>query len=206
MDREIYGYIRVSTKEQRTDRQKNALDEFGVPPQNVFTDKISGKNFNRPAWKKLMKKLRPDDLLVVKSVDRLGRNYAEMIEEWRIITKEKQADIYVIDMPILDTRGKRDLMGTLIGDLVLALMSFFSQSERDAIRKRQAEGIAVAKAKGIKFGATPMKPPVDFPGIHRQWAKGELSAREAAKILGVSHHTFLKWARKLGAELNFRAQ
>lgn len=206
MDKKIYGYIRVSTKEQHIDRQQIALDEFGVPPQNVFIDKMSGKNFDRPAWKKLMRKLKPDDLLVVKSVDRLGRNYAEMIEEWRIITKEKQADIYVIDMPILDTRGKRDLMGTLIGDLVLALMSFFSQSERDAIRKRQAEGIAVAKAKGIKFGAAPMKPPVDFLGIHRQWAKGELSARQAAKMLGVSHHTFLKWARKLGSEANLNTR
>ncbi len=206
MDKKIYGYIRVSTKEQHIDRQQIALDEFGVPPQNVFIDKMSGKNFDRPAWKKLMRKLKPDDLLVVKSVDRLGRNYAEMIEEWRIITKEKQADIYVIDMPILDTRGKRDLMGTLIGDLVLALMSFFSQSERDAIRKRQAEGIAVAKAKGIKFGAAPMKPPAEFPGIHSQWAKGELSARGAAKMLGVSHHTFLKWARKMGSEANLSAQ
>ncbi len=206
MNKQIYGYIRVSTTDQNTDRQKIALDAFGVPPQNMFVDKVSGKDFERPAWKRLMKTLRQDDLVVVKSVDRLGRNYEEMIEQWRLITKQKQADIFVLDTPILDTRGKRDLMGTLIADIVLVVMSFFAQSEREAIRQRQAEGIAVAKAKGVKFGGIPMQPPLDFPRIYKEWEKGELSAREAARNLRVSHHTFLKWARKMGAEANFRAQ
>lgn len=195
MNGKIYGYIRVSTKEQHEERQRIALDELGVPRENVFMDKLSGKNFDRPAWQKLLRKLRPDDLLVVKSVDRLGRNYAEMMEQWSTITKEKQADIYVIDMPILDTRGKRDLMGTLVADIVLAIASYFAESERAAIRQRQAEGIAIAKAKGVKFGKTPMQPPKEFPVLREEWKQKRLSARQAGKRLGVSHHTFLKWAR-----------
>ena len=153
MGNKIYGYIRVSTKEQHEDRQRIALDAFGVPRDNMFMDKISGKDFDRPAWKRLMETLRPDDLLVVKSVDRLGRNYVEMIDQWRMITKTKQADIFVIDTPILDTRGKRDLMGTLVADLVLVVMSYFAQSEREANHQRQAEGIAAAKAKGGEIRA-----------------------------------------------------
>ena len=196
MNGKIYGYVRVSTKEQHEERQRIALETFGVPKENVFMDKQSGKNFDRPGWKRLMKALRSDDLLVLKSVDRLGRNYAEMIEEWRVITKKKQADIYVMDMPILDTRGKRDLMGTLVADLVLVIASYFAQSEREAIRQRQAEGIAAAKAKGVKFGAKPKELPEDFEDVRREWEQGELSAREAGKRLGVSHHTFLKWAKR----------
>lgn len=196
MNGKTYGYIRVSTKEQHEDRQRIALDEFGVPKENIFMDKLSGKNFNRPSWKRLMRRLQPDDLLVVKSIDRLGRNYTETIEQWRIITKQKPADIYVIDMPILDTRGKRNLMATLVADLVLVVASFFAESERNAIRQRQAEGIAAAKARGVKFGRSPMEQPAGFFNVCTEWANGAISAREAGKRLGVSHHTFLKWAKQ----------
>lgn len=195
MNGKTYGYIRVSTKEQHEDRQRIALDEFGVPEENIFMDKISGKNFDRPAWKRLMRKLQADDLLVVKSIDRLGRNYTEMIDQWRIITKNKQADIYVIDMPILDTRGKRNLMTTLVADLVLAIVSYFAESERDVIRQRQAEGIAAAKARGVRFGRAPMKKPSGFSAVYAAWRIGAFSSREAGKRLGVSHSTFLKWAK-----------
>lgn len=196
MNKKIYGYIRVSTIDQNIDRQEIALKSFGVPPENVFIDKQSGKDFDRPEWKRLMKKLRSNDLLVVKSMDRLGRNYEEMTKMWRVITKQKQADIYVIDMPVLDTRGKRDLMGTLIADIVLVVMSFFAQSEREAIRQRQAEGIAAARAKGKQLGLKPMEPPPEFPQVREEWAQGKLSARQAAKRLGVCNHTFAKWAKK----------
>ena len=196
MGKQIYGYIRVSTVEQNIDRQQIALAAFGVSPENIFVDKVSGKDFDRPEWKRLMKALRRDDLVVVKSVDRLGRNYEEMIEQWRLITKKKQADIYVLDMPVLDTRGKRDLMGTLIADIVLVVMSFFAQSEREAIRQRQAEGIAAARAKGKHLGLKPMEPPPEFPQVREEWAQGKLSARKAAKKLGVSNHTFAKWTKK----------
>lgn len=196
MEGKTYGYIRVSTKEQHEDRQCIALNDFGVPQGNIFMDKLSGKNFNRPAWKQLMRKLQPDDLLVVKSIDRLGRNYTEMIEQWRIITKKKQADIYVIDMPVLDTRGKRNLMTTLVADIVLVVASYFAETERTAIRQRQAEGIAAAKAKGVKFGRGRKEKPDIFPAVYENWANGVLSAREAGRRLGVSHHTFLKWVRQ----------
>lgn len=195
MGEKIYGYIRVSTREQHEDRQRLALDEFGVSRDYMFMDKLSGKNFDRPAWKNLMSLLRPDDLLVVKSIDRLGRNYEEMIEQWRIITKTKQADIFVIDTPILDTRGKRDLMGTLVADLVLVVMSYFAQSERDVNHQRQAEGIAAATARGVKLGRPPKQPPAAFFQLCRQWEKGDLSARSAAGKLGVTCNTFLKWAK-----------
>lgn len=194
MGNKIYGYIRVSTKEQREDRQRIALDAFGVPRENMFMDKISGKDFDRPAWKRLMATLRPDDLLVVKSVDRLGRNYVEMIDQWRLITKTMQVDIFVIDTPILDTRGKRDLMGTLVADLVLVVMSYFAQSEREANHQRQAEGIAAAKAKGVQFGRPSKNPPAAFSALHEEWEQGFISARKAAKQLGVACNTFLKWA------------
>lgn len=190
----IYGYIRVSTKEQHEDRQRIALDAFGVSPENVFMDKMSGKDFDRPAWKRLMKTLRPDDLLVVKSVDRLGRNYAEMTDQWRLITKTMQVDIFVIDTPILDTRGQRDLMGSLVADLVFVVMSYFAQSEREANHQRQAEGIAAAKANGVKFGRPTKNPPAAFSALCEKWRQGLISARYAAKQLGVACNTFLKWA------------
>ena len=148
----IYGYIRVSSKDQNEDRQRIALAEAGVRDRNIFGDKQSGKDFNRPQYKKLLKKLKEDDLLYVKNIDRLGRNYEEIQEQWRVITKEKRVDIVVLDMPLLDTRRGKDLMGTFLSDIVLQVLSFVAENERVSIRQRQAEGIAAAKAKGVKFG------------------------------------------------------
>lgn len=192
----IYGYIRVSTREQHTDRQLAALDAFGVPRACIFMDRMSGRSFDRPSWRRLMERLAPDDLLVVKSVDRIGRNYEEMIEQWRMITKEKQADILILDMAILDTRGKRDLMGTLVADIVLVIASYFAHSEREANHQRQAEGIAAARARGVRFGRPLKEPPAAFAGVYAKWRSGQISARGAARRLGVSCGTFLKWAQK----------
>ena len=191
-----YGYVRVSTKDQHVDRQRLALLNFGVLDQNIFTDKQSGKDFKRPAYQKLLKKLKPDDTIVVKSIDRLGRNYAEIIEQWRIITKEKHSNIVVLDMPLLDTRNKKDLIGTLIADVVLQLLSYVAETEREFIHQRQTEGIAAAKKRGVKFGRPAINIPDNFSYVYQQWVQGELSARQAAKILGVSHVTFLNWTKK----------
>ena len=160
----IYGYMRVSTREQNEDRQRIALIEMGVPEKNIYADKLSGKDFNRPQYKKLLKKLDSGAVLFVKSIDRLGRNYADLNEQWRIITKEKGADIVVIDMPLLDTRREKNLLGTLISDIVLALLSYVAENERMNIRQRQAEGIAAAKARGVKFG----RPPIPLPDTLRK--------------------------------------
>ena len=191
-----YGYIRVSTKEQNEQRQLIALHEFGIQERRIFMDKQSGKDFVRPEYKRMICKLKAGDTIVIKSIDRLGRNYEEILEQWRIITKEKQASIVVLDMPLLDTRQNRDLTGTLIADIVLQLLSYVAQTEREFIRHRQAEGIAAAKARGVHFGRKPMKLPKEFECVHRMWIHGELSARKAASILGVSHPTFLRWARQ----------
>ena len=191
----IYGYSRISTPQQHDDRQRLALLNFGVPANNIFTDQQSGKNFNRPAYKRLLRKLKADDILVVKSIDRLGRNYSEIIEQWRIITKEKKAAIVVIDMPLLDTRREKDIMGTLIADLVLQIMSAFAQIERDFIRQRQREGIEAAKARGVRFGRLPIPKPDNYNEVYQQWKNGSISARAAAKLLGVSHFTFLRWVK-----------
>ena len=191
-----YGYVRVSTKDQHVDRQRLALLNFGVLDQNIFTDKQSGKDFKRPAYQKLLKKLKPDDTIVVKSIDRLGRNYAEIIEQWRIITKEKHSNIVVLDMPLLDTRNKKDLIGTLIADVVLQLLSYVAETERDFIHQRQAEGIAAAKKRGVKFGRPSISIPDNFHMIYQQWVQGKLSARQAAKALGISHVTFINWTKK----------
>ena len=191
----IYGYSRISTPQQHNDRQRIALLNFGVPANNIFTDQQSGKNFNRPAYKRLLRKLKADDILVVKSIDRLGRNYSEIIEQWRIITKEKKAAIVVIDMPLLDTRREKDIMGTLIADLVLQIMSAFAQIERDFIRQRQREGIEAAKARGVRFGRLPIPKPDNYNEVYQQWKNGSISARAAAKLLGVSHFTFLRWVK-----------
>lgn len=177
MKNSVYGYVRVSTKEQNEARQVIAMREFGVDEQNVFIEKQSGKDFNRPKYK------------------RLGRNYDEIIERWRIITKGKQAAIVVLDMPLLDTRQGRDLTGTLIADIVLQLLSYVAQTEREFIKRRQAEGIAAAKAKGVRFGAKPMEKPLSYEKYFAQWQRGEISARSAAKALNVTHPTFLKWAK-----------
>ena len=191
-----YGYVRVSTKEQNVDRQMIALREFGIEEKLVFVDKVSGKDFQRPQYKRLIKKIKPGDTLVIKSIDRLGRNYDEILEQWRYITKDLQASIVVLDMPLLDTRKGRDLTGTLIADIVLQLLSYVAQTEREFIRQRQAEGIAAAKAKGVSFGRRPMERPPEYPALRTAWSEGRLSARDAAQRLGISHKTFLKWVRE----------
>jgi len=190
-----YGYVRVSSRDQNEARQLVAMKEFGVPDDNIFMDKQSGKDFNRPSYARLMKKLRPGDVLVVKSIDRLGRNYDEILEQWRIITKEKQAAIVVLDMPLLDTRSNRDLTGTLIADIVLQLLSYVAETERAFIRQRQAEGIAAAKARGQRFGRPAKDRGEEYEACVTQWKEGTLSAAQASRRLGVSHNTFLKWAR-----------
>lgn len=191
-----YGYIRVSTKEQKTDRQLSALTAFGIEPRFIYTDKQSGKDFNRPSYKRVLRRIKPGDTLVIKSIDRLGRNYEEIIEQWRIITKEKNADIVVIDMPLLDTRQGRDLTGMLISDLVLQILSYVAQKEREFIRQRQAEGIAIAQANGVLFGRPPKEKPAEYESLLEKWKANEISARQAASLLGVSHVTFLKWSRE----------
>ena len=192
-----YGYARVSTKEQNEQRQIVALEEFGLDRKQIFTDKQSGKDFERTNYRKLVRRLKDGDTLVVKSIDRLGRNYEEILEQWRIITKDKGAAIVVLDMPLLDTRRNRDLTGTLIADIVLQLLSYVAQTEREFIRQRQAEGIAVAKAQGVRFGRPPLEKPEDFPAVQTAWQKKEISAREAARRLSVTHKTFLRWAHEL---------
>lgn len=189
-----YGYIRVSTKEQCEDRQMIALLDFSVKEENIYMDKLSGKDFNRPQYQKLVRKMRQGDVLVVKSIDRLGRNYEEILEQWRIITKKKQADIVVLDMPLLDTRQTgRDLTGTFVADLVLQILSYVAQTERENIRQRQKEGIAAAKSRGVRFGRPRKAIPPEFSGLREEWEKGRISSREAAKKLNVSQDTFLRW-------------
>ena len=192
-----YGYIRVSSKDQNEDRQRIAMNEAGVPEDNIFMDKQSGKDFNRPGYKLVLQKLKPDDTLIVKSIDRLGRNYEEILEQWRVITKEKRAAIVVLDMPLLDTRQGRDLVGTLIADIVLQVLSYFAQNERENIRRRQAEGIAAAKARGVHLGRRPMERPSDFEEVCSEWLDGALSARAAAKRLNISRQTFLNWTKNI---------
>lgn len=194
MKNNVYGYVRISTKDQNEARQVIAMREFGVDETNVFIEKQSGKDFNRPQYKRLLRNLKTGDTLVIKSIDRLGRNYDEIIEQWRIITKEKQAAIVVLDMPLLDTRQGRDLTGTLIADIVLQLLSYVAQTEREFIKRRQAEGIAAAKANGVRFGPKPMKKPEMFRKNYCMWKDKKISAREAARRLNVCHKTFLKWA------------
>ena len=191
----IYGYMRVSSRDQNEERQHLAMREFGVPEKNLYLDKMSGKDFQRPAYQRLLRKMKRGDTLVLKSIDRLGRNYNEILEQWRIITKEKEISVVVLDMPLLDTRQGRDLTGTLIADIVLQLLSYVAQTEREFIHQRQAEGIAAAKAKGVVFGRRPMPRPADYATVRHRWQQGELSARAAARLLGVTHKTFLLWAR-----------
>ena len=195
MKNNVYGYVRVSTKEQNEARQVIAMHEFGVDEQNVFIEKQSGKDFNRPKYKRLLRKLKAGDTLVIKSIDRLGRNYDESIDQWRIITKEKQAAIVVLDMPLMDTRQGRDLTGTLIADIVLQLLSYVAQTEREFIKRRQAEGIAAAKAREVQFGARPKARTSEYESVRNSWQNGMLSAREAARRIGVSHTTFLRWVK-----------
>ena len=177
----LYGYIRVSSRDQNEDRQIMALSQFPIPEKNIYIDKKSGKDFNRPAYRRLLRRLKPGDLLYVKSIDRLGRNYTEIIEQWRIITREKNADIKIIDMPLLDTTYGKDLLGTFISDLVLSVLSYAAELERDHIRSRQAEGIAAAKARGVRFGRPVKNLPDNFDELYTAWRRGELSSADLEK-------------------------
>lgn len=195
-DINIYGYIRVSSKEQNEDRQKIALTEMGVPENNIYMDKQSGKDFERTQYKRLLRKLNENSVLYIKSIDRLGRNYGELNEQWRIITKEKKADIVVIDMPLLDTRREKNLLGTFISDVVLALLSYVAENERTNIKQRQAEGIAAAKARGVKFGRPPLPIPQNFYQMHKDWRAGKITIEEAAKACNMCPKTFYSKAVK----------
>lgn len=185
-----YAYIRVSTKDQNERRQIIALKPYSIKKQNIYIDKQSGKDFDRPQYQKLLKKLKKDDLLYIKSIDRLGRNYSEILEQWRILTKQIGIDIVVIDMPLLDTRRGKDLMGTFLSDIVLQILSFVSENERSNIKQRQAEGIAAAKAKGIRFGRPPKPIPDNFYHVYSQWKQGTLTGSQAAKECGMPLSTF----------------
>ncbi len=192
----IYGYIRVSSKDQNEDRQLIALNEVGVERKNIYLDKKSGKDFDRPQYKKLLRKLKKDDLLYIKSIDRLGRNYEEILQQWRVLTKEKGIDIVVLDMPLLDTRRGKDLMGTFLSDIVLQVLSFVADNERTNIKQRQAEGIAAAKAKGVKFGRPPLPLPDNFYEVHKAWRSKKLTLKEAANACNMPVGTFYGKARK----------
>ena len=197
MEGNTYGYVRVSTQEQNESRQLDAMREFGVADEHVIVEKLSGKDFNRPQYQQLVKSLQSGDVLVVKSIDRLGRNYDEILEQWAMITKKRQAAIVVLDMPLLDTRQGRDLTGTLISDIVLQLLSYVAQTERENIRQRQAEGIAAARARGVRFGRRRIQVPDEFAYVAEQWEVGGISA--AANELGMSRDTFLRRAREFCA-------
>lgn len=186
----VYAYIRVSTKEQNEDRQLVAMKNLSVPDNNIFIDKQSGKDFKRPMYLKMVKKLKKDDILFIKSIDRLGRDYIEILEQWRILTKEKGIDIVVLDMPLLDTRRGKDLMGTFLSDIVLQVLSFVAENERTNIRQRQAEGIAAAKARGVKFGRPPKPLPREFHTIFKKWKNGTITGVEAAKACNMPMSTF----------------
>ena len=192
-----YGYIRVSSRDQNEERQFIALQSKGVKKSCIYIDKKSGKDFDRPQYKKLIKKLKPGDLLMIQSIDRLGRNYEEVQNQWRVLTKEKEADICVLDMPLLDTRQGKDLMGTFIADLVLQILSFVAQNEREFIRKRQAEGIAAAKARGVKFGRPPIPLPENFRAAHAAWRAKKLTLQQAADACHMKVGTFYDKAVKL---------
>ena len=187
---QIFGYARVSTREQNEARQVLALREFGVEDERIFTDRQSGKDFDRPAYRRLVRRLRPGDTLAVKSIDRLGRNYREILEQWRILTHERRVGVVVLDMPLLDTRRGKDLMGTFLSDIVLQVLSFVAENERTNIRQRQAEGIAAAKAKGIRFGRVPKPLPENFPAVYQCWKSGEITGTAAAKECGMPLSTF----------------
>ena len=193
----IYGYVRVSSTDQNEDRQLRALRSAGVAADRIYMDKQSGKDFHRPQYRRLVRRLRSGDLLYVLSIDRLGRNYEEIQNQWRILTKEIGADICVLDMPLLDTRNGKDLMGTFIADLVLQILSFVAQSERENIHKRQAQGIAAARARGVRFGRPPLEPPEDFHAIVASWEKGALPLGAALRRCGMSESTFYRRVREL---------
>ena len=190
MSANIYGYARVSTREQNEERQLIALEEMSVPKKHLFIDKQSGEDFRRPQYQKMVKRLKTDDLLYIKSIDRLGRNYEEILEQWRILTKEKRIDIVVLDMPLLDTRRGKDLMGTFLSDVVLQVLSFVAENERTNIRQRQAEGIAAAKARGVRFGRPPRPLPENYHSAYQRWKSGVITGTAAAKECGMPLSTF----------------
>ena len=191
----IYGYIRVSTRDQNEDRQLIALREQKVAEDNLFVDKQSGKDFQRPQYRRMVRKLKKDDLLYIKSIDRLGRNYGEILEQWRVLTKEKGIDIVVLDMPLLDTRRGKDLVGTFLSDIVLQVLSFVAENERANIRQRQAEGIAAAKARGVRFGRPPKPLPENYQSVYQRWRSGAITGMAAARECGMPLSTFRYRAR-----------
>lgn len=195
-----YGYVRVSSREQNEDRQLDALRGMEIEERNIFIDKQSGKDFERPQYKRLVRKVRREDLICIKSIDRLGRNYSEIQEQWRYLTKEKGADIVVLDMPLLDTRRGKDLMGTFLSDIVLQVLSFAAENERTNIRQRQAEGIAAAKARGVRFGRPQIIMPEYFGKTVRSWERKEITVEEAVRRCGVSESTFYRRLREYRAE------
>jgi DNA invertase Pin-like site-specific DNA recombinase len=191
-----YGYIRVSSRDQNEERQLIAMRELKIPGTHIFTDKQSGKDFDRPQYRRLVRRLKKDDILYIKSIDRLGRNYKEILEQWRVLTKEREVDIVVLDMPLLDTRRGKDLMGTFLSDIVLQVLSFVVENERANIRQRQAEGIAAAKARGVRFGRPPRPLPENFREVHRQWRNKKITLRQAAEACGMPEGTFYAKAAK----------
>lgn len=198
MKTEMYGYVRVSSKDQCEARQVLALREFKVPEHNIYMDKMSGKDFNRPQYRRMVRKLKAGDVLVVKSIDRLGRNYEEILEQWRMLTKKKEVDVVVLDMPLLDTRmSGGNLTGVFVADLVLQILSYVAQTERENIRQRQMEGIAAAKQRGVKFGRPKKQVPEEFARLREKWMQKEVSSREATKRLGISQDTFLRWSKNM---------
>lgn len=196
MNKKVYGYARVSTKEQNADRQLIALKHAGISPENIYIDKMSGRNFERPEYKQLLSKLDSDSVLYVKSIDRLGRNYQDLVEQWRIITKDKKSDLVVIDMPILDTRRDNNLISTLINDLVLTLLSYVAESEYTFIHQRQAEGIAAAKLRGVRFGRKPDPLPPNFSRAKNLWQQKKITLKEAAKLCDMPISTFFYKAKR----------
>ena len=190
ISRNTYGYVRVSTREQNEDRQMIAMGELSIPKKNIFLDKQSGKDFDRPHYKRMVRKLKPNDLLYIKSIDRLGRNYEEILEQWRILTREKRVDIVVLDMPLLDTRRGKDLMGIFLSDIVLQVLSFVAENERTSIRERQAEGIAAAKDRGVRFGRPPKPLPDNYLCVYKRWKSGAITGTMAAKECGMPLSTF----------------
>ena len=192
----IYGYIRVSSRDQNEDRQVIALREIGIAEKKIYMDKQSGKDFDRPQYKKLLRRIKKNDLLYIKSIDRLGRNYADILEQWRMLTKDKGIDIVVLDMPLLDTRHGKNLMGTFLSDIVLQVLSFVAENERTNIHQRQAEGIAAAKARGVKFGRPPLPLPANFHETHKAWRNKELTLKQAAAACNMPTGTLYDKARK----------
>lgn len=200
---ETYGYIRVSSKDQHTDRQHIALAQYNIRNANIFMDKLSGKDFQRPAYLQMLNLLQEGDLLIIKSIDRLGRNYDEILEQWNIITKVKQVDVLVIDMPLLDTRQCKDILGTFIADLVLQILSYVAHTERENIHQRQAEGIAAAKARGVKFGRPKKEFPADFEALYAAWREGEITNDEMVKRCNMALGVIYRKLRQQGIHLQF---